>query len=141
MKHTSRLIYTASVLIFAAILASACGQAVEQPAASVQQPAASGQELKGNIAISGAFALYPMMTRWAEEFHKVHPGVEFDISAGGAGKGMADALAGAVDIGMVSRSVTKDEENNVVGVFHDLGPTADKEISSMTINSKCDAEF
>jgi phosphate transport system substrate-binding protein len=110
MKHTSRLVYIASILIFSAILVSACGQADEQPAASVQQPASSGQELKGNIAISGAFALYPMMTRWAEEFHKVHPGVEFDISAGGAGKGMADALAGAVDIGMVSRSVTKDEE-------------------------------
>ena len=57
------------------------------------------------ITISGAWALYPLMVRWGEEFQKIHPDVRFDISAGGAGKGMADALANAVDIGMVSREV------------------------------------
>ena len=62
-------------------------------------------KLKGTLSISGAFALYPLMTRWAEEFQKVHPDVQFDISAGGAGKGMTDAVSGAVDIGMVSREV------------------------------------
>jgi phosphate transport system substrate-binding protein len=67
-------------------------------------------QLEGTITISGAFALYPMMQSWAEEFQKINPGVEFDISAGGAGKGMADAIAGAVDIGMVSRDVTTEEE-------------------------------
>jgi len=67
-------------------------------------------ELQGNLSISGAFALYPMMTRWAEEYQKVNPGVQFDISAGGAGKGMADTLSKAVDIGMVSRDVTPEEE-------------------------------
>jgi phosphate transport system substrate-binding protein len=65
---------------------------------------------EGTITISGAFALYPMMQIWAEEFTKVYPNVSFDISGGGAGKGMADALAGAVDIGMVSREVTAEEE-------------------------------
>jgi len=73
------------------------------------QDQASG-ELQGTIVVSGAWALYPMMTRWAEEFQKVYPQVEFDISAGGAGKGMADALGGAVDIGMVSRDITPEEE-------------------------------
>jgi ABC-type phosphate transport system substrate-binding protein len=62
-------------------------------------------KLEGRIAISGAFALYPMMVRWTEEFQKVHPGVSFDLSAGGAGKGMTDALGGMVDIGMVSRGI------------------------------------
>lgn len=66
-------------------------------------------ELRGTLTISGAWALYPMMVRWGEEFHALHPDVEFDISAGGAGKGMADALAGAVDIGMVSRSIYPEE--------------------------------
>lgn len=64
----------------------------------------------GTITISGAWALYPMMQRWAEEYTKLNPGVQFDISAGGAGKGMTDALAGAVDIGMVSRDITPEEE-------------------------------
>ena len=63
------------------------------------------EDLDGKISISGAWALYPMTVRWAEEFRKAYPRVTFDISAGGAGKGMADALAGLVDIGMVSRQI------------------------------------
>ena len=51
-----------------------------------------------------------MMTRWAEEYQRMYPNVQFDISAGGAGKGMADVLSGAVDIGMVSRDITAEEE-------------------------------
>jgi phosphate transport system substrate-binding protein len=67
--------------------------------------ASAENTLQGTIVVSGAWALYPLMVRWAEEFQVLHPGVEFDISAGGAGKGMADALANAVDIGMVSREI------------------------------------
>ena len=65
--------------------------------------------LEGTLAVSGAWALYPLMVRWGEEFQALHPGVRFDISAGGAGKGMADALADAVDIGMVSREIYPEE--------------------------------
>ncbi|MBL7966787.1 MAG: extracellular solute-binding protein [Prolixibacteraceae bacterium] len=71
--------------------------------------AQSKSELKGNISISGAFALYPLTVKWAEEFKKLHPGVKFDISAGGAGKGMTDALAKMVDIGLVSREISPEE--------------------------------
>jgi phosphate transport system substrate-binding protein len=61
------------------------------------------------ITISGAFALYPMVVRWSEEYQAVHPNVQFDVQAGGAGKGMSDVLAGAVDIAMVSREVRPEE--------------------------------
>jgi phosphate transport system substrate-binding protein len=77
-----------------------------------QTPGQSGAapvEMKGTIRISGAWALYPMMVRWAEEYQKIHPQVRIDTSAGGAGKGAADALAGLVDIGMVSREIKKAE--------------------------------
>jgi len=67
------------------------------------------EELEGRLSLSGAWALYPMAVRWSEEFKKVHPKVQFDISAGGAGKGMTDTLAGAVDIGMVSRAIAAAE--------------------------------
>ena len=63
------------------------------------------KELSGTITLSGAWALYPMAVRWAEEFQKIHPKVNIDIAAGGAGKGMADCLAEAVDLGMVSRDI------------------------------------
>jgi phosphate transport system substrate-binding protein len=52
----------------------------------------------GQISISGAFALYPMVVKWADEYKKINPGVRFDISAGGAGKGLSDALNGMVEI-------------------------------------------
>lgn len=67
------------------------------------------QALKGNISISGAFALYPLTVKWAEEFKKIHPGVKIDISAGGAGKGITDVLSNMVDIGLVSREINPDE--------------------------------
>jgi len=63
------------------------------------------------IEVSGAWALYPMMVKWAEEFQKAYPDVRIDVSAGGAGKGMADALTGLVDIGMVSREIYPEEIN------------------------------
>jgi len=67
-------------------------------------------ELKGTISISGAFALYPLTAKWAEEFNKINPKVRIDISAGGAGKGMADALSGMVDLGMFSRGISEAEK-------------------------------
>jgi phosphate transport system substrate-binding protein len=65
--------------------------------------------LKGRITITGAFALYPMAVKWAEEFRKIHPGVKIDISAGGAGKGVTDVISKVVDIGMVSRDIYPEE--------------------------------
>ncbi len=72
--------------------------------------------LKGDISFSGAFALYPMVVKWSEEFRKLHPNVRIDISGGGAGKGMTDALAKVVDLGMVSREIYDVEiEKGAVG--------------------------
>lgn len=101
MKTLTRSIYIIIILALLALPLAACGGA--------EQEAAPG-ELAGNITISGAFALYPMMQRWAEEYQKINPKVTFDVSAGGAGKGMTDALSGAVDIGMVSRAIVPEEE-------------------------------
>jgi len=63
----------------------------------------------GKLSISGAWALYPLVARWAEAFQNENPRVNIDLQAGGAGKGMADVLAGLVDIGMVSREVYPEE--------------------------------
>ena len=64
------------------------------------------------IRVSGAWALYPMMVKWTEEFQNVYPDIRFNLSAGGAGKGMADVLFGMVDIGMVSRGIYPAEIEN-----------------------------
>jgi len=97
------------------------------------QEVVSQEKQKGQISISGAFALYPMVVRWADEYKKINPGVRFDISAGGAGKGISDALNGMVDIGMASREIYPEElkknafpiavtKDAVVAVISELNP-------------------
>ena len=98
------------------------------------QSAVSQEKPAGQISISGAFALYPMVVRWADEYKKINPDVRFDISAGGAGKGMSDVLNGMVEIGMVSREIYPEEmkkgafpiavtKDAVVAVVSDLNPS------------------
>jgi phosphate transport system substrate-binding protein len=111
-----------SFLLFAVLLSS-----VAVPKSYCQEKSS------GQISISGAFALYPMVIRWADEYRKINPGVRFDISAGGAGKGISDALNGMVEIGMVSREIYPEEvkkgafpiavtKDAVVAVVSELNP-------------------
>ena len=90
-----RCLKVSVLAVIAVLFAVSCGN---------RRKVAEG-ELSGEISLSGAFALYPLAVKWAEEFQLLHPGVRIDISAGGAGKGMTDILANVVDIGMVSREV------------------------------------
>ncbi|MCX6267989.1 MAG: PstS family phosphate ABC transporter substrate-binding protein [Bacteroidetes bacterium] len=83
---------------------TACNQSGKKTSGSVNDT------LKGKITLSGAFALYPMAVKWAEEFQKLHPEVIVNVSAGGAGKGMTDALSKMVDLGMYSKSVSPEEQ-------------------------------
>ena len=93
MKRTFTILMAACITL----LGASCG--------GKKQDGKAGGGLTGEISISGAFALYPLVVKWAEEFQKANPGVRIDLSAGGAGKGMTDVLANVVDLGMVSREV------------------------------------
>jgi phosphate transport system substrate-binding protein len=86
-----------AVVIVLSLVLTACGGGAAQ------------QQTQKKISVSGAFALYPLMVQWAEKYQAANPNVLIDVSAGGAGKGMSDALAGAVDIGMVSREIAQEE--------------------------------
>jgi phosphate transport system substrate-binding protein len=100
----------AVLMIFAAILAAGCTNSPSDTTASLSDISGSAAtSTKEKITVSGAFALYPMMVKWADEYNKVNPNVKIDVSAGGAGKGMTDALNGMVDLGMVSRDISPDE--------------------------------
>jgi len=92
------------LVIIAALLAAGC---TTSSSTASNSSAAAGAGTK--ITVSGAFALYPMMQKWGEEYNKAHPDMKIEISAGGAGKGMTDALTGMVDLGMVSREISPEE--------------------------------
>ncbi len=73
------------------------------------ESSSESSDLKGEIAISGAFALYPLVVKWAEEFQKINPDVIIDITAGGTGKGVTDVLSETVEIGMAGRDLNEGE--------------------------------
>lgn len=91
----SNIIY----ILIVAVLFSAC---------------ASKEKKAQTITMTGAFALYPLAVKWSEEYQKQNPNVRFNITGGGAGKGMADALAGTVDLGMFSREISDEEKSKGV---------------------------
>lgn len=111
-------------------------------------PASCRTGNRGNtISISGAWALYPLTVKWAEEYRKINPEIRIDISAGGAGKGIADVLGELVEIGMVSREVNPEEmkrgalpvavaKDAVVAVISEKNPSMSDVISrGLTIES------
>ncbi|TFG62237.1 MAG: phosphate ABC transporter substrate-binding protein [Spirochaetales bacterium] len=108
IKNKTCGIALVSLCIFTVFSIFSCGKQKETRAGGTTRNTAGSAEITspgGTITVSGAFALYPLMVRWAEEYKKVYPDMEMEISAGGAGKGMADVLGSMVDIGMISREI------------------------------------
>ena len=89
------------------ILISACKPGPKTESEKEIAPA----PLKGEITILGADALVPLMNVLAQEFMKIHPEVKIEVSKGGTGKGLQKLINGEVDLAMVSRELTSDEES------------------------------
>jgi phosphate transport system substrate-binding protein len=120
-----------SFLLLFTVLLAACG-----PQSTANTVPSAGEEVK--ISVSGAFALFPMVSLWAEEYSKLHPNVSFDVQGGGAGKGMTDMLTGAADIAMLSREPRQEELDQ--GSF--LVPvTIDAVVGTINANNPHLAEF
>lgn len=123
MKKNHFFVATLGAAVLALLL-TACGGKKESTVNSEG-------ELSGEISLSGAFALYPLAVQWASEFQKLHPGVKIDVSAGGAGKGVTDAIAKVVDFGMVSRELSDAEKERGA-----IGFAVAKDAVVPTINAK-----
>lgn len=78
-------------------------------------PAEVKSELKGSFLISGAYALYPLVARMANEFMLVNPGVRIELKKAGTGEGITDLLMGNCQLAMISRPLTDEEIN--AGIF------------------------
>jgi phosphate transport system substrate-binding protein len=133
MRKTAGFIL--ALIVIAAIIGSGCTSTAPAQSNATGNSATTGS---AKITVSGAFALYPMMTKWAEEYNKIHPNVKIDVSAGGAGKGMTDALSGMVDLGMVSRDISADEQGK--GAVY-VAVTKDAVVPVMNVNNPVSAEI
>jgi phosphate transport system substrate-binding protein len=113
MLRFSRLLTVVVLSLVLVMSLAACGgtgATTEAPAAdqATEAPSESAAETE-TLTISGAFALFPMMTVWGEQYSLATPNVRFDITGGGAGKGITDMLSGVADIAMVSRELKQEE--------------------------------
>jgi phosphate transport system substrate-binding protein len=72
---------------------------------------ASGSVGEGKLTLSGASTAAPVVNEIAKRFESRRPGVRVDVQTGGSSRGVADVRRGTVDIGMVSRPLTADEND------------------------------
>lgn len=130
----SRLLGLAVLLLVLVACVAPAAQPTANSGDTAAPAAAAGEAV--SISVSGAFALFPMMTVWAEEYSKLNPNVTFDVQGGGAGKGMTDMLTGAADIAMLSREARQEELDQgsflvpvtidaVIGTFNANNPYVD----------------
>jgi phosphate transport system substrate-binding protein len=71
-------------------------------------------QISGNITITGAYALYPLVKKWSEDFMKIHPGIKITISANGTGQGIDELKSKKTQLAMISRPLTDEEQSDSI---------------------------
>jgi phosphate transport system substrate-binding protein len=105
--------------MLAAVLLSGCGpedsgRAANGYEASDETSAVSDESqsagLSGKLTLTGSSTVAPLAAEIAKRFEDEHPEVRIDVQTGGSSRGIADALSGVADLGMASRALKADEE-------------------------------
>jgi phosphate transport system substrate-binding protein len=71
-------------------------------------------QLSGNFTITGAYALYPLVKKWSEDFMKIHPGIKITILANGTGQGIDELKSKKNQLAMISRPLTDEEQSDSI---------------------------
>ena len=69
---------------------------------------------KVSIQNKGSDTMVNLAQVWAEEYRKVAPNVEVEVSGGGSGQGIAALLKGTIDIANCSRNMKPEEIEQAV---------------------------
>jgi phosphate transport system substrate-binding protein len=99
-----------------------------------------GDELTGSIKVAGSSTVYPVTTAVAEEFFKMHPGVEIPVQSTGTGGGFKNFfIPGKTDINDASRAMKDSEreaarENGIEAIQFQVGIDA----ITMVVNPDAD---
>ncbi|MEG2939906.1 MAG: substrate-binding domain-containing protein, partial [Oscillospiraceae bacterium] len=99
---------------FIKYIMSADGQKIVEGTNLIKSPDASGAAysssgLAGKLTLSGSTSVEKVMEKLREEYLKLNPKAEVEITYSGSSAGIKDALAEKVDIAMSSRALTADE--------------------------------
>jgi phosphate transport system substrate-binding protein len=80
-------------------------------------PAESKKDISGSFTISGAYALYPLVKKWSDDFMKIHPAVQIVVAQGGTGQGVDDLLSKKNQLAMISRPLTDEEQTEGIWIL------------------------
>lgn len=80
-------------------------------------PAETNKDIAGNFTISGAYALYPLVKKWRDDFMKIHPAVQIVVAQGGTGLGVDDLLSKKNQLAMISRPLTDEEQTEGIWIL------------------------
>ena len=64
-----------------------------------------GKKKKATIQVKGSDTMVNLAQAWAEDYKKVNPAVEVEVSGGGSGVGIAALIKGTIDIADASRNM------------------------------------
>jgi phosphate transport system substrate-binding protein len=78
---------------------------VESPSAAPAPAPASALLING----AGATFPYPIYSKWFDEYHKLHPDIEFNYQSIGSGGGIRQITAGTVDFGATDGPMTDEQ--------------------------------
>ena len=98
------------VLFLCLLLIPGCKQRKSEPT-QIKPASDSKSEITGNISISGAYALYPLVKKWSIDFMKIHPSVQIVVKKEGTGQGIENLQAKKIQLAMISRPLTDEEES------------------------------
>ncbi len=97
-----------TIIFFCLIVFLGCNQ--RKPVQNqINSLAGSRSELSGSFTVSGAYALYPMVRKWSDDFMKMHPSVRVVVGSGGTEQGIADLQGKKSQLAMISRPLTDEE--------------------------------
>jgi phosphate transport system substrate-binding protein len=83
---------------------------------SRNEPAES-KSISGSFTVSGAYALYPLVKKWSDDFMKIHPDVKINVVGTGTGQGLDDLIGKKIQLAMVSRPLTDEEMADSIWVI------------------------
>src|SRR5690606_26054041 len=101
MKTTLRLATTA---LAAAIALAACKPADPGQVAAI----AAGDRVSAEITGAGATFIYPLVSKWSDDYNKA-TGHKINYQSIGSGGGIAQIKAGTVDFGSTDKPLSSDE--------------------------------
>jgi len=106
MNRKGLAVLLAAVLALGLTVAGCGGNAGDKTGQSM----GAGATLSGTIKIDGSSTVYPLSEGVAEEFMKLHKGVQVTVGLSGTGGGFKKFAAGEIDISNASRPIKSSEK-------------------------------